>query len=256
MPRDTISIEELRVNCVIGVYPEERLREQLVILDLELYGDTSRAGHSGKLRFSCDYDRLAEELSTLLRFRRYRLLETATEELSALAFGLHPWIESMRLKIRKPLALDGRARGAGVCVQRERADYPRGFESSRFGSVDILFESREAGLYLLNVDPGASIPAHRHEKMRELEWLVSGEIERDGRRLRGPEAIEWPKGQVHRYFNPSAKVATLFCCDSPPFIPSDEIEVQITAPIAKHDVGGEDTPKKDSEARKLKEADT
>lgn len=226
MARDAICIEGLGVDCIIGVYPEERTQAQPLSLDLRLHGDLSRPGFSGRLSDSCDYDRLADEIAQLLRFRGYALLEMAAEELAAMIFGLHPWAEALWLRVAKPRALAGRAQRAAVEIQRSRADYPRGFESSGFGTVDILFESKGAGLYLLNVEPGKEIPAHYHKQMDELEWLVQGTLERDGQVIDVPSVVRWPKQQVHRYYNPSDEVATLFCCDMPPFIPSDEIEVK------------------------------
>ena len=34
----------------------------------------------------------------------------------------------------------------------------------------------------------------------------------------------WTKGFVHGYTNVSGRRATLFCCDTPPFLPHDEID--------------------------------
>lgn len=226
MARDAICIDALGVDCIIGVYPEERTQAQPLSLDLRLSGDLSRPGYSGRLSDTCDYDRLSEEVGQLLRFRGYALLEMAAEELAAMIFGLHPWVEALWLRMAKPKALAGRAQSAAVEIRRSRADYPRAFETSVFGTVDVLFESKGAGLYLLNVDPGKEIPAHYHKQMDELEWLVSGTLERDGQPIVAPSVVRWPKGQVHRYYNASDEVATLFCCDVPPFIPSDEIEVK------------------------------
>jgi mannose-6-phosphate isomerase-like protein (cupin superfamily) len=113
-----------------------------------------------------------------------------------------------------------------VGIRRRATDLVRAREASDFGEVDILHESREAGLYLLNIDPGGEIPPHYHRIMRELEWLVSGEIERDGVRLKGFEPVAWQTERVHRYVNVGSERATLFCCDSPPFVPTDEIVVE------------------------------
>src|SRR5690606_5802324 len=105
------------------------------------------------------------------RFRRYRLLEMAAEELSAMIFGVHPSVEGLTLQLTKPRALEGRAASASIRVSRRPEDYPQRHEANDFGTVDVLFESREAGLYLLHVDPGKCIPSHYHQVMRELEWV-------------------------------------------------------------------------------------
>lgn len=223
--RDKIRIRGLRVDCVVGIRPEERTREQPVLLDVELALDVSSAAYSGRIDETVDYDRAAQEMDALLRFRRYQLLEMAAEELCAMLLGVHRGIERVTLAIHKPHALLGRAANVGVEVSRARADFPFTRDYPEFGEVEILHESRAAGLYLLHIEPGKRIPTHYHAVMRELEWLVAGEVERDGRRLAGFSPVAWPRGKRHTYANVGPQRATLFCCDSPPFIPEDEVVV-------------------------------
>ena len=225
MARDRIFIRELRVDCIIGVYEHERRKPQPLIIDLELGVDTGAAAYSGRISQTCDYARIAEELSTLLQFRRYKLLEVAAGELAAMLIGIHPIIEEVSLRLGKPRAMPGRAALAGVEIHRRASDVVRMREHNDFGEVEILHQTREAGLYLLHVDVGREIPAHYHAIMRELEWLVAGEIERDGVRLEGFDPVVWSKHRVHRYVNVGNRRATLFCCDSPPFVPTDEIRL-------------------------------
>ncbi len=226
MARDRIHIHELRVDCIIGVYSHERHHPQPLMLDLELSLDTSDAAYSGKIAATCDYVRVANELESLLAFRRYKLLEMAAEELAVMLLGIHPQLSDLRLRLTKPRALEGRARAASIEVQRSRADVLPMRERNEWGEVEILYQSREAGLYLLHIDSGREIPAHYHEKMSELEWLVAGDIQRDGKLLQGYAPRAWPKGRVHRYVNVGERRATLFCCDMPPFVRDDEIVVE------------------------------
>lgn len=225
MGRDRIFISALRVDCIIGVLDHERERPQPLLLDVELGLDTASAAYSGRITETCDYGRVAAEIATLLEFRRYKLLEMAAAELAAMLLGVHPMIDDLRLRMTKPQALRGRAQAAGVEVFRRAREQVRMRERNEFGEVEILHQSRAAGLYLLHIDPGCEIPAHYHRIMRELEWLVEGTIERDGERLQGFEPVTWRAHHVHRYVNVGSRRATLFCCDMPPFVPEDEIVV-------------------------------
>lgn len=215
----------IELECVVGIYPHERNQNQPLVVDLELGLDLRTAGKSGRIADTLDYDRVTDQVITLLGFRRYRLLENAGEELAAMLFGVQPALQQVRIRIKKPRALAGRAAVAEVELHRSREQFPRGEEKARFGRVEVLLETGEAGLYLLHVAPGAEISAHRHEQMRELEWRVSGKLSRDGQRLKGLSPVTWSKGQVHHYKNLGSGWATLFCCDVPAFIPADEIEV-------------------------------
>jgi dihydroneopterin aldolase len=229
--RDTIELEGLGLDCVLGVYPDERDREQPVRVDLRMGLDLGAAGRSASIGDTVDYDRAANEIAALLRFRRYRLLENAAEELAAMLFGVHPRIEELELRLCKPQALVGRAAAAAVRIVRRRDDFPWRREPARFGGeVDVLLETKEAGLYLLHVGVGQEIPLHHHRVMRELEWLVRGTL-RQGNELVPPfRPVEWPHGKPHRYRNEGSEPATLFCCDCPPFIPTDEVVLQPCRP--------------------------
>ncbi len=225
MGRDVIRIRDLRVECVVGVRDEERDESQPLLADLDLFLDTSQAAFSGRIGATCDYSVVAEEVRLLLQFRRYQLLEMAAEELAAMLLGVHGVLDGVGVRLNKPRALVGHAREACVEISRTPADYPRQRERSDFGEVEILYESRQAGLYLLHVDAGRVIPPHYHREMRELEWRVRGTIERDGEPLEGLAPIEWERGQVHTYVNSGTHRATLFCCDYPPFSPDEEVVV-------------------------------
>lgn len=222
MRRDHIEIEQLEVPCIIGVRPAERERPQPLLVDLVLEYDLHEAGRSGRITDTCDYAQLADEVTALLRFRRYKLLENAAEEIGAMVLGLHHGTR-LQLRLGKPEAIAG-ARRAGVFVNRTPYDYPRRREVSRFGEVEVLLETREAGLYLLHVEAQHAIPLHHHQVMQELEWLVDGELRQDGRSVERGVPQAWALGQVHGYTNVSDRRASLFCCDVPPFLPSDEID--------------------------------
>jgi len=228
MARDRIEIEGLQLDCVIGVLPDERDREQPLCVDVRLDLDLGRAGKSGRIGDTVDYARLVRELRALLRFRRYKLLENAAEECAAMLLGAHPLVSTIGLRLVKPKAIHG-ARAAGIAIERTQDDFERRTEPSRFGQVEVLLETREAGLYLLHVAPKQRIALHHHRVMRELEWLVDGELFHVGARGTEPgpivpaAPIAWEHDQLHGYENRSDEQATLFCCDTPPFIPADEI---------------------------------
>jgi FolB domain-containing protein len=210
MPRDLIFIHELRVDCIVGICDHERERIQPLFLDVELGLDMSAAAFGGHIDATCDYARVASELVAMLEFRRYYLLEMAAEELCAMLLGVHPMLDDVRLRIRKPHALAGRAREPGVEMFRTARERAHTREPSEFGEIETLLETSDARLYLLHVEPGREIPADHQRSMRELEWLVDGELEG----LQGFAPVTWQKPRTHRHVNTGSKRATLFCCDS------------------------------------------
>ncbi|MBI3901078.1 MAG: dihydroneopterin aldolase [Chlamydiia bacterium] len=71
----TIRIEGYHVDCIIGVYPHEREREQEVIFDIELRVDMTEAIQSDHLTHAVDYDRVVAVCHALATQGEYHLLE-------------------------------------------------------------------------------------------------------------------------------------------------------------------------------------
>lgn len=212
MPRDAIRVEELEISCVIGVYPEERVREQPVRVSIELGLGLERAGLSGELAASCDYARVAEEAEALLRFRRYRLLESAAEETAAMLLAAHPRVESVRLRFDKLEPLRGRARAVGVSIARVRADFPRRREAAAFGVRETVLATAEASLELLQIEPGRGWTPALPPGARVLVFGVHGQLARGGGALVGNDAVTWTSEHVQETMNIGTSSAALFAC--------------------------------------------
>lgn len=115
---DTVLIEGLAVDAVIGVYEWEREISQQLLIDLELAWDNRPAGESDDLAQALDYAAVCDLVTGHFEAHRPRLLEAAAEALAARLqsdFGV-PWL---RLIIRKPGILP-RARSVGVSIERGR----------------------------------------------------------------------------------------------------------------------------------------
>lgn len=115
-PRDSVLLEGLTVQAVVGVLPHERRAPQRLEIDVELSCDAARAARRDDLREALDYAAVAREVQRWVVARRARLLETLAEGLAArlrARFGA-TWV---RLTLRKPAAVPA-ARAAGVRVER------------------------------------------------------------------------------------------------------------------------------------------
>ena len=206
---DFVQIQGLELSCIIGVRPAERRTKQVVHVDLDMGLDLSRAGQSGRIGQTVDYSQVAEEISALLGFRDYQLLEVSAEEICAMLFGAHAGLECIAISIQKPAALKGRARSGGVKVTRERNDATRRRRAVSFGEVELLMETHEAELRLLHLQPGMSVPS---DSERSIEWLVGGHVESNGVPLTPHEPRVFPEGRNQIYVNCGVTQATIFSC--------------------------------------------
>lgn len=213
---DLIRIRGLEMDCIVGVRPLEREREQRVHLDLALGMDLSKAGRTGRIALTCDYSEIAEEVIAMLRFRRYHLIEMATEELAAMLLGTHPALEFVEIRLDKPAALDGKARAASVEVKRVRAAFPTRTRTTAFGGIDVLLETREAGLYLVRVEPGRAF-ALPESTAQSLDWVVTGDLSMAGTALPRHAPRPGPEAGT-AYENGGSDPALLFRCICPPLL--------------------------------------
>lgn len=227
---DRIKLSQLSVDCVVGVYPHERNAVQPLIVDTVLHLDTQPAAKTERLSHTVDYGMVAAQIRFLLSSCRFRMLETAADVLCRflLAPAAHGEnrvaIERVELRLTKPFALAGQAIPS-LEVDRAADWVKMGKEEKPFGTVDVIAETQDAGVYRLNIKPGQGIPLHVHRVMQESEMVLTDGLLCQGKPSLPGMVHRWPLGAKHRYDNPSSSVQSVLCVDCPPFIEADEIEV-------------------------------
>ncbi|MBK8480393.1 MAG: FAD-dependent oxidoreductase [Proteobacteria bacterium] len=113
----TVFVEQLALPASIGVWPEERQRQQLISLDIEVtVGDAelAAAAASQRLRDALDYRTIAELAERVVALRHYPLVESLAHELAHAMLGL-PGVQRARIRLRK-LHCVAHAHAAGVEV--------------------------------------------------------------------------------------------------------------------------------------------
>jgi dihydroneopterin aldolase len=205
---DSLRVEGIEIDCIVGIRPAERKRTQRVRLDLELVLDLSRAGRSGRFAHTVDYSLVVEEISRLLHFREYRLVEMATEEIAAMLLATHALIDAVTVRLEKPEALGGRARTAGACITRSRSDFAVRRHDSGSTRFETVLETDEAVLGSMSLDPGATLDPARELCARTIAWLSSGTLSLEGGR-RLEVGVELPVGSR---LTAGAEGASVFRC--------------------------------------------
>ncbi|RKR06590.1 dihydroneopterin aldolase [Kushneria sinocarnis] len=117
---DTVLIEGLALEAVIGVYAWEQQIHQRLLLDLELGCDITRAARDDELAATLDYAAISKRLGSFCREHRFELAETYAERMATLLqqeFGV-AWL---RLTLRKPGAVADAA-FVGVRIERGRRE--------------------------------------------------------------------------------------------------------------------------------------
>jgi dihydroneopterin aldolase len=115
----TTGLAQLRVDCIVGIYPHERDAAQTVFLDIELDYDFAPPSRTDAIADAVDYDYVASSVTALLQTKKFQLIETMAEEASAMLLDSVPAIRAVRLTIRKPAAVPAAA-ASFVRVERAR----------------------------------------------------------------------------------------------------------------------------------------
>lgn len=97
---DRLILENLEVPCVIGDTPEERERESVLLLDIELATSAARASVSDDLADAVDYAALAKRVAEALRAAECRLIERAAGIAAAECLEDRR-VESVRVRVKK-----------------------------------------------------------------------------------------------------------------------------------------------------------
>lgn len=216
---------------MVGVYPRERTDPQRLLVDLTLGLDTRRAAETESLAHTVDYAACARDVAFLLEHGRFRMLETAAHAIARYLLAppsrgeRRARIDEVRVELRKPEALQHRATPR-LAIERTSEGVGYVVETKDFGTVDVILETRDVGIYRLNVAPGASIPLHVHRVMEEAELVLTSGLHCQGKPIEAGTAHRWPKEAAHVYENRSERWQSILCIDSPPFLEADEIPTE------------------------------
>lgn len=124
MPMDKVFIKNLEIEAIIGIYDFERTTKQKVVFDIEMWWDVAKAAKSENIDDALNYKTLSDQLIEFVGKSEYQLIETLAEDVAAIIINQYK-VETVKLKLHKPDALDG-ATDVGVEILRHRtAPKPR-----------------------------------------------------------------------------------------------------------------------------------
>jgi dihydroneopterin aldolase len=119
---DTLFIENLRLDCTVGVTAEERRRPQKVLVDVTLTLDLSRAAASKAIGDTVDYREAKRQFSEFVSNGEFVLLESLAEGIASLALDKFE-VERVVVRVRKEkYSVEP---SIGIEIERGRVPGPR-----------------------------------------------------------------------------------------------------------------------------------
>ncbi len=113
---DTIFISELKVQTKLGVPEWERMVPQIIILDIEIGYDLSKAGKSDAITDTIDYGAVVTRIRDTLSKHSFQLVEGLAEHVCQLILKEFGAL-SVKIKVAKPAILPG-LKALGVVIER------------------------------------------------------------------------------------------------------------------------------------------
>ena len=112
-----MSIRDLRVSTVIGVYDWEREIEQALTFSVDMAADVAKAAARDDIADAVDYSAVAQTVKSVVIEGRFQLIETAAERVAdrlIADYGLD-WV---RIEVVKPIPSEGYT--AAIAIERGR----------------------------------------------------------------------------------------------------------------------------------------
>ncbi len=120
MPEDRIVIKDLLLRGVIGVNDWEREVEQDILVNVTLFADLSKAGHSDDITDTANYRTITKKIIEHVRTSARFTVEALAADVARICLS-ERGVERARVRIEKPGALRF-ANSVGVEIERTAAD--------------------------------------------------------------------------------------------------------------------------------------
>lgn len=118
-PARRVFVRDLMLDALIGIYPEERVKPQKLLVNLELWvAETPGEPPRSYAEVVC-YEQLVKRTKALLAEGHVDLVETLAERLAAICLE-DARVLRTRVRVEKPEAI-AEAAGVGVEIERRRA---------------------------------------------------------------------------------------------------------------------------------------
>ena len=113
---DRIHIRDLKLRCIIGVYPEERRDKQDIIVNVAMECDCRQAARTDDIADAVDYKGIKKRIVSAVEQSDYELIESLAQRIADLCLESEG-VESVTATVDKPGALRF-ARSVAVEVTR------------------------------------------------------------------------------------------------------------------------------------------
>jgi dihydroneopterin aldolase len=118
---DKIFLNQLRTECIVGIWDWERQVKQTVIIDVEMATDIRKAARTDHIDDTVDYKKVSKRLLSFVGESQFQLVETLTENIARIIVTEFD-VSWVRVRLNKQGAIRN-SRDVGIMIERTSADY-------------------------------------------------------------------------------------------------------------------------------------
>jgi FolB domain-containing protein len=115
---DKIIITDLSTRGIIGVHSDEREHHQEIVVNIILFTDTEKAGHSDEITDTVSYSSISKKVRAHAESVQRFTVEALAEDIAGICLE-DPGVKKVQVRVEKPRAIRFAA-SAGVEIERVR----------------------------------------------------------------------------------------------------------------------------------------
>ena len=119
---DKIFLNQLRTECIVGIWEWERQVKQAVVIDLEMACDVRKAARTDCIDDTIDYKKVSKRLLSFVGESQFQLVETLSENIARIIVTEFA-VSWVRVRLNKQGAIRN-SQDVGIMIERTSADYP------------------------------------------------------------------------------------------------------------------------------------
>jgi dihydroneopterin aldolase len=119
---DKIFLNQLRTECIVGIWEWERQVKQAVVIDLEMACDVRKAARTDRIDDTIDYKKVSKRLLSFVGESQFQLVETLTENIARIIVTEFA-VSWVKVRLNKQGAIRN-SQDVGIMIERTSADYP------------------------------------------------------------------------------------------------------------------------------------
>ena len=203
----------------------ERVRAQIIQVELSLYFDPRPAANTGRLDLAVDYVRILGDVRFLLEHGEFILIESAAEAicryllLPSLPDAPRAELQAVRLKLTKPHCLDGFAIPS-LEIYREKKELQLSPIVKNNHKVIPIHGTRDCGIHLIQLYPGKSLSVAGTQK--ESEMILGTELKLQHETVLPGHVFRWSGNHLRQYQNLSSLPQSILHISHPATLPWQE----------------------------------